>query len=295
MLISVVTPCLNPGARLVRCLDSVAAQTYPNVEHVVVDGGSTDGSVELLAERGVRFVSEPDEGQTDAIAKGFAMAQGELLTWLNADDVLDARAAERAASTGADWVYGDCVVLDGSRRTVWRPPANYGLAEVAAGEMVPQPGSFFTRVALERAGGLDPSFELAMDVDLWVRFVDAGIKPVYVPETLAVFEIHDASKTGSVARTDFMLEHAQALAKSGRTRAASAALGRAGAFGPLPALPEWADAEVVGAATAAEAAIEKLRRREPRGLMELLRPRVWRTPEVRGRIVAALRRTIRAG
>jgi glycosyltransferase involved in cell wall biosynthesis len=295
MLVSVVTPCLNPGARLARCLESVAAQTHPDVEHVVVDGGSTDGTVELLGRSGVRYLSEPDDGQTDAIAKGFGVARGELLTWLNADDELEPHAVARAASTGAEWVYGDCTVIDGGRRTVWRPLPRYGRWEVEAGEMIPQPGSFFSRAALERAGGLDPSFELAMDVDLWIRLVDAGIEGRYVPEVMAVFEIHPGSKTGSVGRGGFLLEHAQALAKSGRYRAASAALGRASVFGGRPDLPDWADPRVVRAATAAESAIEQLRARNLRGALRLVRPSIWREREVRTRLIAGLRREVRPG
>jgi glycosyltransferase involved in cell wall biosynthesis len=295
MLVSVVTPCLNPGARLARCLESVAAQTHPDVEHVVVDGGSTDGTVELLGRSGIRYVSEPDDGQTDAIAKGFGVARGELLTWLNADDELEPQAVARAASAGAEWVYGDCAVIDGGRRTVWRPLPRYGRWEVEAGEMIPQPGSFFSRAALERAGGLDRSFELAMDVDLWIRLVDAGIEGRYVPEVMAVFEIHPGSKTGSVGRRGFLLEHAQALAKSGRYRAASAALGRAAVFGGRLDLPDWADTRVVRAAAIAESAIEQLRARDPRGALRLVRPSVWREREVRTRLIAGLRRELRPG
>jgi GT2 family glycosyltransferase len=295
VLVSVVTPCLNPGARLERCLASVAAQTHSDVEHIVIDGGSTDGTLELLEHSGLRYVSESDAGQTDAIAKGFRLARGELLTWLNADDELEPRAIARAASAGADWIYGDCAVIDDGRRSVWRPLPHYGRWEVNAGEMIPQPGAFFTRGALERAGGLDLSFELAMDIDLWIRLVDAGVEARYVPEVMAVFEIHPESKTGSVGRRDFLLEHARALAKSGRYRAASAALGRAAAFGDCSELPDWANPKVVRVAAAAECAIEQLRARDPRGALRLLDPSIWLEREVRTRLLASLRREVRRG
>jgi glycosyltransferase involved in cell wall biosynthesis len=298
MLVSIVTPCLNPGERLARCLESVAAQTHPHVEHVVVDGGSTDGTVELLERAGVSYVSESDGGQTEAIAKGFGLARGELLTWLNADDELASGAAARAVAAGVDWLYGDCTVVTGARRTVWRPPRRYGLWEIDAGEMIPQPGCFFSRSALERAGGLDPSFELTMDIDLWIRLVDAGIAPRYVPEVMATFEIHPDSKTGSLGHKRFLLEHARALAKSGRVRAASAAVGRAAAIGgPLERdeLPEWADGEIVRSAQVAEAGIEALRARDPRGALRLLSPQVWVVPESRRRLIASVRRALRIG
>ena len=156
--------------------------------------------------------------------------------------------------------------------------------------MIPQPGSFFTQDALERAGGLDTTFDLAMDIDLWVRLVDAGIEARYVPVELAVFEIHAASKTGYIGRKDFMLEHARALEKSGRRRAAAAAIGRAAAFGEVPEVPAWADAQLVRTARSAELGIERLRRRDPRGIPALLNPQVWLQREVRGRVVAAVRR-----
>src|SRR4051812_47745101 len=109
-LVTIVTPCLNPGDRLARCLDSVAAQTHRQVEHIVIDGGSTDGTVDLLRARGVRFVSEPDRGQTQAINKGFDLAQGEWLGWLNADDELTPTSIELALAAldrtpGAGWAY----------------------------------------------------------------------------------------------------------------------------------------------------------------------------------------------
>ncbi len=295
MLVSVVTPCLNPGARLERCLESVAVQTHPEVEHIVVDGASTDGTVELLERSGVRYISERDGGQADAIAKGFQLACGELLTWLNADDELEPHAIARAALAGAAWVYGDCEVIDDGRRTVWRPLPRYGRWAIDAGEMIPQPGAFFSREALERAGGVDPTFEFAMDVDLWIRLVDAGVEAHYVPEVMAVFEIHPQSKTGSVGRRGFLLEHARALAKSGRYRAASAALGRAAAFGGPPDLPDWADPRVVRAAAAAEFALEQLRAHDPRGAPRLLQPSIWLEREVRARLLAALRRELRRG
>jgi GT2 family glycosyltransferase len=295
-LVSVVTPCLNPGSRLERCLASVAAQTHPDVEHIVVDGGSTDGTVDLLERAHVRYVSEPDDGQTHAIVKGFGLASGHLLTWLNADDELLPHAAARAVETGADWVYGDCAVVEDGRRSVWRPLSRFGAWAIDAGEMIPQPGSFFSRSVFERAGGLDPTFELAMDVDLWIRLVDAGIEARYVPEVLAVFEIHAGSKTGSVGRPGFLLEHARALEKSGRTRAASAAVGRAVALGTPPSeLPAFADPAIVREAARAEAAIERLRERDLRGVRPLLARGTWRTPEVRSRVVAAVRRALRRG
>ena len=233
-LVSIVTPCLNPGERLVGCLDSVAAQTYPHIEHVVVDGGSTDGTPELLRERGVRFVSEPDDGQTQAINKGFGLAGGDWLGWLNADDVLTPRAAELAMAVAAEnpsagWIYGNCEIRRDSGNSVFEPPALIDTRTLQDRNMLAQPGTLVARWALDRVGPLDQQFDLVMDFDLWLRLVDAAIPAVYVPEVLAIFEIHDASKTGSVPPREFALEGAAAMFKCGHLSDGAAVLGRTAA------------------------------------------------------------------
>jgi hypothetical protein len=161
--------------------------------------------------------------------------------------------------------------------------------------MIPQPGCFFSRAALDDVGGLDASFDLTMDIDLWIRLVDAGYVARYVPEVLAEFEIHPGSKTGTLDRKRFQLEHARALAKSRRPGAASAAVGRAMALGVWgdDDLPEWADERIVRAACRAERGIESLRARDPAGAARLLSPEVLRVRESRRRLVAAVRRAIR--
>src|SRR3954470_8977333 len=105
-LVSIVTPCLNPGWRLTRCLASVAAQTYPHLEHIVVDGGSTDETLALLESSKIRWISGPDSVKMEAMNKGFTLSSGAILSWLNADDVWMPDAVTRAVqalSTGAAW------------------------------------------------------------------------------------------------------------------------------------------------------------------------------------------------
>ena len=239
--VTVVTPCLNPGERLVRCLDSVAAQTYADVEHVVVDGGSTDGSVELVRSRGLQMISEPDRGQTDALNKGFALGTGEYLGWLNADDSLVPRAIERVVATFASrpdigWVYCDCEILreDGAAE-VARAPAQLSKDILDYGNRLTQPGVFVARWALDRVGPLDEKIQLAMDFDLWLRLLDARVPAAHVPEALAAFEIHGSSKTGKVDLSVFYREEAASLLKSGRGTPAAAGLGRAAAAAALTA------------------------------------------------------------
>jgi hypothetical protein len=311
-LVSIVTPCLNPGERLRRCLDSVVGQTYPHVEHVIVDGGSTDGTSELLRARGLRFVSEPDDGQTEAINKGFALARGELLGWLNADDVLTPSAVELAvaaftATPGAGWVYGDCdELLEGERQPGLRPPPVLDAHSLDQGNLLPQPGTLVARWALDRVGALDQHLQLAMDYDLWLRLLDARIPSVYVPQVLAVFELHATSKTGTTPRSEFVLEEAIAQLRCGRDRAAARTAARAAliALGERSERPpveaeiahglarireraSGLDARLVRAFAYAELAQAELFAR-PRGFRHLFRPQVWLVPETRKQLLAVL-------
>ena len=300
--VSVITPCLNPGERFAACLESVSAQTYEDVEHVIVDGGSTDGTVELARSWGLRVVSEPDRGQTDALNKGFGIATGDCLGWLNADDWLVPEALERtvetfAANPEAGWVYCDCEIRqeDGDSE-VARPPAHVGRATLDYGNRLTQPGVFVARWALDRVGPLDEEMELAFDFDLWLRLIDAGVPAAYVPEPLAVFAVHSTSKTGRISVSEFYREESFALLKSGRRSPAAAGLGRAAAAAALTrdgrvdsgalaaqiehfenVASEWgleAEQKVVRPAALAEAARFELQV-TPRGLRHLARPSPW--------------------
>lgn len=231
-IVSVVTPCLNPGPRLTRCLDSVAGQTYPHVEHIVVDGGSTDGTLALLRpRRGLRWISEPDGGQSEAINKGLRMAAGEIVTWLNADDTLVPEAVEWAvepfrADPAVGWVYGKVLTTWRDRSLVMEPPVELGPESFDQGNPIPQQGTFLAAWALRRVGYLDETLHLAMDFDLWVRLVDAGIVSAHVPRTMGSYEIHEGSKSGTIPWGDFQLEEGTALLKSGRARLAAQRLDR---------------------------------------------------------------------
>lgn len=317
VLVSVITPCLNPGSRLTRCLDSIEEQTYAEVEHIVVDGGSTDGTLDLLASRGARFVSEPDRGQVDAINKGFRLARGDVLGWLNADDILLPDAIETViealvAHPSAGWVYGGCQVSRiGSRELPVRPPSRIARSTFDCGSVLAQPGFFVTRWALDRVGELDESFHLAMDFDFWLRLLDADVRAVRVSADLAVFELHDASKSGRTPSSDFFAEEGFALLKSGRTRQAAFAFGRAAAASsdsppsaaalerevdrvlsnPLvPAAELDRGAAFAGART--EAAVRAVLHGSPGGLRLLLHPAIWRFPETRLRFRIACRRSL---
>jgi len=182
----------------------VLAQDYPAIEYIVVDGGSTDGSVEIIrryADRLAWWVSEPDGGQTDAIDKGFRRATGDAVGWLNSDDLLPPNAvSEAVAALEADpslgFVYRDCECIDAEGRHAADYPTRQHDATSLLLEANPiaQPTVLMRRAALEAVGGLDTRLHYLMDFDLWLRI--AARTPIqHVPGIGAKFRLHADSKT----------------------------------------------------------------------------------------------------
>ena len=205
MRISVITPSFNQARYLEATIRSVLEQDYPDVEYIVVDGGSTDGSVEIIqryADRLAWWVSEKDKGQTDAINKGFARATGDVLAWLNSDDTyqpgaLREAAAALQANAGAALLYGDCNFIDENGRVIGRfPAAHTDLRRLRQGYVhVPQQASLFPAALWRKVGPLDASFYFAMDYDLWTRLAAQG-PFVYLPGRVwANFRLHGDAKT----------------------------------------------------------------------------------------------------
>lgn len=201
-LVSIVTPSYNQGAFLEHAIESVASQGYPNIEHIVIDGGSSDGSVDVLERRSedlAHWVSEPDGGQTDAIIKGFTHARGDVLAWLNADDALlpgAVSAAVRALGRGHDVVYGHRIVIDerGDEVGRWVLP-RHRASGLLWRDYVTQETMFWTRSIHEKVGGLDPSYQFAMDWDLVVRFHRAGARFERLDRFMGCFRTHAAQKS----------------------------------------------------------------------------------------------------
>jgi glycosyltransferase involved in cell wall biosynthesis len=207
---TIVTPSFNGAAFIERTIASVAAQRGAfEVEHVIVDGGSSDGTVEILKRHpALRWISEPDRGQSDALNKGFRRATGDVLAWLNADDVYEPGALAAVAGVlgpgGRRWCFGECRIVDEDDREVrrfisWyknRRSRRWSLGRLLGGNFVPQPAVFFRRDLLEEVGGLREEYHLAMDYDLWLRFARVA-GPAFVPRPLAAFRWHGASKSGS--------------------------------------------------------------------------------------------------
>ncbi|MGM0578883.1 MAG: glycosyltransferase family 2 protein [Myxococcota bacterium] len=200
--VGVIVPNFN-GARFLReCLDSVLAQEHP-VRCLVMDGGSTDASVEILESYGdaVEWISEPDEGQADAIDKGFRRMDTDLVGWLNSDDrYLPGAVGEVVEASREDpeavLFHGHLYRVDvngaviGETRSV---SLDRDILRSQRGRIV-QPGSFYRREAVARAGGVNPSFHLLMDLDLWIRLL--GVGPAHlVDDHLAEFRVHEDAKS----------------------------------------------------------------------------------------------------
>jgi glycosyltransferase involved in cell wall biosynthesis len=206
-VISVVTPSYNQAAFLERTIRSVIEQNYPRLEYVVQDGGSADGTADLLRRYGERLThweSAPDRGQADAINRGFRHTTGEILAYLNSDDLLlpgalACVARYFAAHPDVDVVYGCRVIIDADDQEVGRwvlPP--HDDAALTWYDYVPQETLFWRRRIWERAGGrMDESFQFALDWDLLLRFRAAGACFVRLPRFLGAFRVHDRQKTSA--------------------------------------------------------------------------------------------------
>jgi glycosyltransferase involved in cell wall biosynthesis len=201
-LVSVVTPALNCSRFIEQTILSVSAQDYPRIEHIVVDGGSTDGTLEILARYpGLRWISEPDRGQSNAINKGVGMAQGEIIAWLNADDLylngaITAAVAQLTADERLGMVCADHVEVDEvgrELRTVRSPNVDLDVLR-NRGNIISQPTVFMRRAAFESVGRVNEQYRYAMDYELWLRLVSA-FPAKHVTACWAAFRRHDDQLT----------------------------------------------------------------------------------------------------
>jgi glycosyltransferase involved in cell wall biosynthesis len=203
-LVSIVTPSYNQVRFIGETIESVLAQDYARIEYIVVDGGSDDGSVEVIKGHQDRiswWVSEPDRGQTDAINKGFAAASGDIYAWINSDDTYEPGAAAGAAEflqshPNVGLVYGDANFIDAAGNVIGRFNAQQTSYKRLrrGGVYIPQQAAFWRANLWHKVGPLDPSFYFAMDYDLWVRL--ARITQLrYTPQLWANFRLHENAKT----------------------------------------------------------------------------------------------------
>jgi len=208
--VSVVTPSFNQAPYLEETIRSVLLQGYPNLEYIVMDGGSTDGSVEIIrryADWVAAWVSERDAGQADAINKGFRHASGEILAWLNSDDIFYPGAVQAQVKylierPTVEVVYGDCQYVSAHGQPVQTAYARpFAPRELLRFTLMYQPTVFFRRAAMERSGPLDAGFQFALDAEYWLRLHRNGARFGYHPALVATYRLHDSSKTiGSVTK-----------------------------------------------------------------------------------------------
>lgn len=203
-LVSIVTPSYNQGRFLEETIRSVLAQDYPHIEYIIVDGGSTDNSVEIIqkyADRLAWWVSEKDKGHADALNKGFARARGEILAWLNSDDTYYPGAVREAveallAHPDVGMVYGDADITDSEGRIIGRfasRQTDYG--KLLRGSVhIPQATTFFRADLYRQVGPLSLEYYFAFDYDLWVKLAKIS-RLLYVPRRWATFRLHEAGKS----------------------------------------------------------------------------------------------------
>lgn len=201
-LVSVVMPSLNQAEFIRRAIESVLSQAYRPIEVIVVDGVSTDGTPEILGaySRRIRWVSEPDKGQTPAINKGFRMAAGEVIGWLNADDLYLSGAVQAAvtylmAHPDIDLLYGDADHIDVEGRIIDRyPTESFSIDRLRETCFICQPAVFFRRRVFDLAGLLDENLNCSMDYDYWIRIAKQA-RVAYLPVRLAQSRLHVGAKT----------------------------------------------------------------------------------------------------
>ena len=202
--IAVVTPSFNTARFVGAAVSSVLDQNYPNLDYIVMDGGSTDGTADVLKSFGdrIRWVSQSDAGQSDAIARGFAQTTGEILSWLNSDDLYCPGAFAEVARyfrdhPEIDLVYGDANYVDVNGEQISRcvhiePYSKSRL--LSHSDFIVQPATFFRRSAYEAAGGMNPKFNWALDYDLWIRMAEKSAF-AYLPKLLANYRWVGSNKS----------------------------------------------------------------------------------------------------
>jgi glycosyltransferase involved in cell wall biosynthesis len=210
-MLSIVTPSYNQAAFIPATIDSVLVQQYPAFEHIIIDGGSTDGTLSVLEKHPhLKWVSEKDKGQTDALNKGIRRAAGDIIGWINSDDVYAPGVFARVARLfeqrpGLVFVYGDVDYVDEAGVPFDRFHGGALSARaIAERNVLPQPGCFFRRSVFDEVGLFDESFHYAMDFEFWVRLA-IHYRPDqfhHEPAVLAQFRVHGASKTGASLNED---------------------------------------------------------------------------------------------
>ena len=204
-LVSIITPSFNQARYLEATINSVLGQDYPRIEYIIVDGGSTDESADIIKKHEGRiawWVSEQDKGQTDAINKGFNRATGDILAWINSDDTYNPGAVSAAVkylleNPEVAMVYADCNFIDENDKVIGKfNAAQTDYHRLREGYVhIPQQTMFFRAKYWKELGPLDPSFYFAMDYDLWTRIAAHAPFKYLAGQIWANFRLHTSGKT----------------------------------------------------------------------------------------------------
>ncbi len=205
-LVTIITPSFNQGRFIRQTIESVLMQDYPNIEYIIIDGGSTDNTLDIIKEYEgkLKWVSEKDEGQSDAINKGFKMANGEIVAWLNSDDTYEPEAVSNAVdfflrNPNAGLVYGEGDIIDeyGNKVKRFEATQQFDLwTLIHVWDYIMQPTTFFKREGLEKVGYLEKDLYWCMDWDLWIRL--ASVSEVgYINKVIANSREYSETKTST--------------------------------------------------------------------------------------------------
>jgi glycosyltransferase involved in cell wall biosynthesis len=200
---SIVTPSYNQGRYIRATIESVLAQQIPGLRYLVIDGGSTDETLDVLRsfDGRVRWISEPDKGTADAINKGFKSVGGEILAWLNSDDIYYEGALTTVQeflekNPDVDVVYGDADHIDENGAFIEKYPTEpWSWERFCEICFISQPAAFFRRRVVEKLGALDTRYPHCVDYELWIRWSKAGARFQHLPQTLAATRLHPDAKT----------------------------------------------------------------------------------------------------
>jgi len=219
-MISILTPSYNHGQFLEEAIRSVLLQGYPNLEYIVIDGGSTDDSVEILKKYGYwisYWESQADRGQSHAINKGFSRATGEIYGWLNSDDLYCRNSLGRVVraftASDCDVISGNTVYLERGNRTLRKTPSKLSVSEMLKRSLniAPQPSTFWRRKCWTRYGPLDEDLHYRMDYAFFLCLAASELRWLFCDEDLALFRRHEAQKTWAWSDTRFHHEKNKAI------------------------------------------------------------------------------------
>jgi glycosyltransferase involved in cell wall biosynthesis len=220
MKISIITPSYNQVPFIERTIKSVLDQNYPNLEYIVMDGGSTDGTIDILKKYSDRIIwkSEKDNGQSDAINKGLKMATGDIIAYLNSDDTYESGTIKKVVdffekNPDKKWAYGKCRIIDEKDLEIRKPitwyknilSKNYSYPKLLMENFISQPATFWKKELAEEIGYFRETESYSLDYEYWLR-IGRRYPAGTIDDYLANFRFYRGSKTGSLSKENFASE-----------------------------------------------------------------------------------------